>query len=96
MSLEDGRFSFVTLREVVCHLGSTWMDSNTGILQYLVLGAMHNIIKWIWFGVGYIDIIKLDTKSMPNFGFGLLQLLSLSIFRKSAGRCAEEREQHLG
>ena len=33
----------------------------------------------IWFGVGSIDI-KLNTKRMPDFGFGLLQLLSLSIF----------------
>ena len=37
------------------------------------------IILKIWFGVGYIDK-KLNTKRMPDFGFGLLQLLSLSIF----------------
>ena len=36
------------------------------------LSAMHNNIDFTWFGVGYIDINH-NRKSMPDFGFGLLQ-----------------------
>ena len=44
------------------------------------LSAMHNNIDCAWFGVGYIDINH-NRKSMPDFGFGLLQFkITLSIF----------------